>query len=36
MRDEVSVALGPDSLNRWLTIAFTTYPEWADGVSGAA
>ncbi|GGF46158.1 cation diffusion facilitator transporter [Youhaiella tibetensis] len=36
IRDEVSAALGPDSPDRWLTIAFTTDPEWADGVSVAA
>ncbi|QMV00720.1 cation transporter [Devosia sp. D6-9] len=36
IRNEVSTALGPDSPDRWLTIAFTTDPEWADGVSVAA
>jgi predicted Co/Zn/Cd cation transporter (cation efflux family) len=30
IRDEVGEAIGDDSPDRWLTIAFTTDPEWAD------
>lgn len=30
IRDEISEAIGDDSPDRWLTIAFTTDPEWAD------
>lgn len=30
LRDEVGKALGPDSPDRWLTIVFTTDPEWAN------
>lgn len=30
IRDEIGVAIGDDSPDRWLTIAFTTDPEWAD------
>lgn len=30
IRDEVGEAIGGDTPDRWLTIAFTTDPEWAD------
>ena len=30
IRDEVGEAIGGESPDRWLTIAFTTDPEWAD------
>jgi len=30
IRDETGEAIGDDSPDRWLTIAFTTDPEWAD------
>jgi predicted Co/Zn/Cd cation transporter (cation efflux family) len=30
IRDEVGVAIGNEGPDRWLTIAFTTDPEWAD------
>lgn len=30
LRDEIGRALGPDSPDRWLTIVFTTDPEWAN------
>ncbi|GAB0120306.1 cation diffusion facilitator family transporter [Acidisoma sp. 7E03] len=30
LRDEIGQALGPDSPDRWLTIVFTTDPEWAN------
>lgn len=30
IRDEIGEALGDDSPDRWLTIVFTTDPEWAD------
>lgn len=30
IRDEIGEAIGDDSPDRWLTIAFTTDPEWAD------
>lgn len=30
IRDEIGEAVGGDIDNRWLTIAFTTDPEWAD------
>lgn len=30
IRDEISKAVGDDTPNRWLTIAFTTDPEWAN------
>lgn len=30
LRDEVGEALGPDSTDRWLTIVFTSDPEWAE------
>lgn len=30
LRDEIGKALGPDSPDRWLTIVFTTDPEWAN------
>lgn len=30
IRDEIGTALGEDSPDRWLTIVFTTDPEWAD------
>lgn len=30
IRDEIGIAIGGDSPDRWLTIAFTTDPEWAD------
>lgn len=30
IRDEIGNALGEDSPDRWLTIVFTTDPEWAD------
>ncbi|CEJ15888.1 Cation efflux family protein [bacterium YEK0313] len=30
IRDEVGEAIGDDTPDRWLTIAFTTDPEWAD------
>nr|WP_255607900.1 cation transporter [Ancylobacter sp. Lp-2] len=30
LRDEVGEAIGGESPDRWLTIAFTTDPEWAD------
>ncbi|CAM3363060.1 cation transporter [Paracoccus nototheniae] len=30
IRDEIGAAIGGDPDNRWLTIAFTTDPEWAD------
>lgn len=30
IRDEIGEAIGGDGPNRWLTIAFTTDPEWAD------
>lgn len=30
VRDEIGEAIGDDTPDRWLTIAFTTDPEWAD------
>jgi len=30
IRDEVGAAIGDEGPDRWLTIAFTTDPEWAD------
>ncbi|SHE62373.1 Predicted Co/Zn/Cd cation transporter, cation efflux family [Kaistia soli DSM 19436] len=30
LRDEIGTAIGGESPDRWLTIAFTTDPEWAD------
>ncbi|KIX16839.1 cation diffusion facilitator family transporter [Paracoccus sp. 228] len=30
IRDQIGKAIGGDITNRWLTIAFTTDPEWAD------
>ncbi|MDM7459599.1 MAG: cation transporter, partial [Paracoccus sp. (in: a-proteobacteria)] len=30
IRDEIGEAIGGESPDRWLTIAFTTDPEWAD------
>ncbi|MGO6691697.1 cation diffusion facilitator family transporter [Rhizobium johnstonii] len=30
LRDEIGEAIGDESPDRWLTIAFTTDPEWAD------
>lgn len=30
LRDEVADALGPDNTDRWLTIVFTSDPEWAE------
>lgn len=30
IRDEIGIAIGEDSADRWLTIAFTTDVEWAD------
>lgn len=30
IRDEIGEAIGNDTPDRWLTIAFTTDPEWAD------
>jgi predicted Co/Zn/Cd cation transporter (cation efflux family) len=30
LRDEIGNSLGPDSPDRWLTIVFTTDPEWAN------
>ena len=30
IRDEIGEAIGDDSPDRWLTIAFTTDPEWAE------
>lgn len=30
IRDKIGEAIGGDITNRWLTIAFTTDPEWAD------
>ncbi|MFG1229649.1 cation diffusion facilitator family transporter [Xanthobacter wiegelii] len=30
IRDEIGAAIGSDTPDRWLTIAFTTDPEWAD------
>ncbi|MBZ9934982.1 cation transporter [Mesorhizobium sp. BR1-1-16] len=30
LRDEIGAAIGDESPDRWLTIAFTTDPEWAD------
>jgi predicted Co/Zn/Cd cation transporter (cation efflux family) len=30
IRDEVGIAIGDEGPDRWLTIAFTTDPEWAD------
>ncbi|MFG1189539.1 cation diffusion facilitator family transporter [Xanthobacter flavus] len=30
IRDEIGAAIGDDTPDRWLTIAFTTDPEWAD------
>jgi predicted Co/Zn/Cd cation transporter (cation efflux family) len=30
IRDEIGEAIGDESSNRWLTIVFTTDPEWAD------
>ncbi|WP_204245713.1 cation transporter [Paracoccus sp. S4493] len=30
IRDQIGEAIGGDITNRWLTIAFTTDPEWAD------
>ncbi|MEQ5796152.1 cation transporter [Paracoccus sp. NFXS7] len=30
IRDQIGDAIGGDITNRWLTIAFTTDPEWAD------
>jgi predicted Co/Zn/Cd cation transporter (cation efflux family) len=30
LRDEIGQALGPESPDRWLTIVFTTDPEWAN------
>lgn len=30
LRDEIGHGLGPDSPDRWLTIVFTTDPEWAN------
>jgi len=30
LRDEIGAAIGDDSPDRWLTIVFTTDPEWAD------
>lgn len=30
IRDEIGEAIGDDTPDRWLTIAFTTDPEWAD------
>jgi predicted Co/Zn/Cd cation transporter (cation efflux family) len=30
LRDEIGHSLGPDSPDRWLTIVFTTDPEWAN------
>ena len=30
LRDEIGAALGDESPDRWLTIVFTTDPEWAD------
>lgn len=30
LRDQIGEALGKDSADRWLTIVFTTDPEWAD------
>lgn len=30
IRDEIGIAIGDESPDRWLTIAFTTDPEWAD------
>jgi len=30
IRDEIGDAIGDDTPDRWLTIAFTTDPEWAD------
>lgn len=30
IRDQIGEAIGGDITNRWLTIAFTTVPEWAD------
>ncbi len=30
IRDEIGIAVGDEGPDRWLTIAFTTDPEWAD------
>ena len=30
IRDEIGIAIGEEGPDRWLTIAFTTDPEWAD------
>ena len=30
IRNEISEAIGDDTPDRWLTIAFTTDPEWAE------
>lgn len=30
IRDEIGEMIGHDSPDRWLTIIFTTDPEWAD------
>lgn len=30
IRDEIGIAIGDEGPDRWLTIAFTTDPEWAD------
>jgi predicted Co/Zn/Cd cation transporter (cation efflux family) len=30
IRDEIGLAIGDEGPDRWLTIAFTTDPEWAD------
>jgi predicted Co/Zn/Cd cation transporter (cation efflux family) len=30
IRDEIGDAIGDDSPDRWLSIAFTTDPEWAE------
>jgi predicted Co/Zn/Cd cation transporter (cation efflux family) len=30
LRDEIGDALGPDNSDRWLTIVFTSDPEWAE------
>ena len=30
IRDQIGEAIGGEGPNRWLTIAFTTTPEWAE------
>ncbi len=36
LRDEISDMIGGDTPDRWLTIVFTTDPEWADGTKRKA